>query len=504
MSNHISELEFIQSVEPDGQHTIPDHQSGKLRLTNASRDAGSRSITPLDPREILNEITKHTQGWPVSVAGELIVLTSQRTLQSKKTETQYFAWLYEHFEVEWQSSPAISKAEFFEFCRSNSDQYTDATGFPHYPCVDGVLYQYPSIDEETGGFLDSFINFFSPATESDRELIKAFILTLFWGGPPGSRPAFLITSAGMSIDQGRGFGKTTLLELCGELCGGLLRISQVENVESIRKRIINQADGKPRPRVIAIDNVKTRRFSWADLESMITARQISGQALYRGNGTVDNLHTFALTVNGPSLSKDLAQRVIVLELAKPEFSASWYTDVLDYIEQYRWQIIGDIGECLSAEVHPLPSEGVTRFGTWESEVLCKVNNASEVRELIKQRQKEHDDDDASKAEFGQFLFEQLSNTFHNSVVTEVVPGLFRIPHNRMHTLYTEYSAEKVVGKNAFKKRVEQLGLLSLRCISDPGKARYWLFRMDQQPLTDSQVQQAASGGIPMLEVEDEN
>jgi hypothetical protein len=36
----------------------------------------------------------------------------------------------------------------------------------------------------TGGDLADFVKLFNPATPSDAQLIRAAILTLFWGGPP--------------------------------------------------------------------------------------------------------------------------------------------------------------------------------------------------------------------------------------------------------------------------------------------------------------------------------
>jgi len=484
-SSTTPKLEFVQRFEPKSQADLPPDGTGKIRITNGVMNTKSRSIVPIDPKDILNDIVNYTK-WPVSVAGELVVKSAQSELQVKKTSVEFFAWLYEHFDVDWQKTPAICKAEFFEYCRNNAAQYVEATHFPHFPPVDHVLYCHPSPIPQQGQALDGLINFFNPATNNDRELIKAFILTLFWGGPPGSRPAFLITSNDDSSNQGRGYGKTMLLELCAKLCGGFFKMSQIEKMDSITKRIVNKADKKPRERIIAIDNLKTRRFSWADFESMITSTQISGHALFRGNQSLTALYTYVVTVNGACLAKDFSKRFVIIKLIKPAYSHTWQKEVFQYIEENQWKIIGDIGERLLMEADPLPTEGMTRFGVWELGVLCKVNDAVEVRTLILNRQSEFDDDDANHVEFGQLLFEELKNNHYEQ---EDIPGVRIIAHNVMHEYYQSITGEKV-GKNAFKARIERIGLQSLKCLYQNGKERFWVFQMNREPLTDEQIEQA--------------
>ena len=69
---------------------------------------------------------------------------------------------------------------------------------------------------------------------------------------------------------------------------------------------------------------------------------ISGHRLYHGEGRRSNTLTWTLTLNGASLSKDLAQRVIVVVLDRPEYSPNWEDDVRTYIDEYRWHIFSDI------------------------------------------------------------------------------------------------------------------------------------------------------------------
>lgn len=174
----------------------------------------------------------------------------------------------------------------------------------------------------------------------------------------------------------------------------------------------------------------------------------------------------------------------------------------EYISNKKWEIIGDIKAILSTATHPLPSEGTTRFGLWEHGVLSKISEAVEVRNLIAQRQRDLDDDDANQKEFGRFLFEKLEPMGPLSPSTEVAPGVRRIAHDTMHLLYQEFTGEKV-GKNGFKSKVERYALPSLRCINQPGKARSWLFRIDMLELTPEQLQQANSLPIPAMDEEED-
>jgi len=485
MNNENPELEFISTSVPNNNADPTSHESAKPILTNASGTGKASNYVSVDPEIILAGIVEYTSGWPKCAAGQLIVKSAGGSVRFIKNDTELFAWLYEYFDVSWRASPGVPKSEFFEFCRNNAEQFDDVSKHPHFPPVDRILYDHPEPLYADGEALDQFLNFFSPSTPEDRELIKAFVLTLFWGGEPGQRPAFLITTDGSGPHKGVGAGKTTLVEQCSELCGGCVSTSKNESIEGLKKRILSQANNDSCPRVIEIDNVKTRRFSSAELESLITNRQISGHVMYRGNGSVPNLHTVTITINGANLSKDLAQRCIVIILADAEKSQTWLQDLKDFIENNRWAIIGDIGQLLESEVHPLPDEGSTRWAAWEHAVLSRVNMPETVRALFQARQYMLDDDDANGDEFIKHIQENLGRF-------KIYPkSVANILHDDMHTLLKGFFGESI-GKNVVTKKIEAMGLQCLHQISKPGKARVWLFRRDGGPLTPEQISAAMS------------
>jgi hypothetical protein len=485
MNNENAELEFILESVPEGAVDDTPNESGKLILKNASGTGKASNYVSVDPEIILARIVEHTSGWPKRTACQLIVKSAGGSVRFIKNDTELFAWLYEYFDVSWRASPGVSPKVFFEFCRNNAEQFDDFASYPHFPQIERILYEHPEPLYADGEALDEFLNFFSPSTAEDRELIKAFVLTLFWGGEPGQRPAFLVTTDGSGPHKGVGAGKSILVSRCGELCGGSVSTSQTESIEGLKKRILSQAKNDSRPRVIELDNVKTRRFSSAELESLITSSQISGHVMYRGNGSVPNLHTVAITINGANLSKDLAQRCIVIILAESQKAQTWVQDLKDFIESNRWAIIGDIGQLLESEVHPLPDEGSTRWAAWEYGVLSRVDTPETVRTLIQARQGMLDDDDANGDEFIKHIQENLGRF-------KIYPkSVAKILHDDMHTLLKEFFGEPI-GKNVVTKKIEAMGLQCLHRISKPGKARVWLFRTDGKALTPEQISAAMS------------
>jgi len=98
---------------------------------------------------------------------------------------------------------------------------------------------------------------------------------------------------------------------------------------------------------------------------------------------------YAITINGPALSTDLAQRAITIKLGRPEHSGSWHQKIVKFIADHRKSIIAEILDVLKSE--PATQFVIhSRWGEWESAVLSKVPNAQECQDLIRKRQREID------------------------------------------------------------------------------------------------------------------
>ena len=63
-----------------------------------------------------------------------------------------------------------------------------------------------------------------------------------------------------------------------------------------------------------------------------------------------NTLVWVLTLNGARLTKDIAERCIILKLQRPTFNPTWEAETRSFIEQHRWEIISDIGMLQSKQI----------------------------------------------------------------------------------------------------------------------------------------------------------
>jgi hypothetical protein len=239
-----------------------------------------------------------------------------------------------------------------------------------------------------GRALAELLGRFTPAGPTDAALLKAFFLSLLWGGTPGSRPAWLITSDDDDRRSGRGVGKSTLAKAGARLVGGHIDLAANERMSDVITRLLSP-DALER-RVVLLDNVKSLKFSWAELEALITADSISGHRLYHGEGRRPNTLTVCITLNGASLSRDLAQRCVIVKVKRPAYSGTWEDETVALIESRRWEIIGDILAELRRAAPALDSH--SRWGAWERGVLSRVADPAACQKVIGERQDAVDDD----------------------------------------------------------------------------------------------------------------
>lgn len=313
---------------------------------------------------------------------------SNKVIKCAKT-AQFFALMHTFKNgVNWSDSTpnGITKAEMFHLALDKAEEYYDISDLPHFPKMEKVYYSN-NIEALNTGKLDELLNFFTYASENDRCLVKAAFATAFWGGPPGSRPAFVIDGIEDDPQQNRGIGKTTLVDVVSMLAGEKFTdLSTKLDLEDCKKRLLSAES-----RIVRFDNIKTMKLSSEAIESLITSRFISGHKMHIGNTSRINLFTYFLTFNGASFSKDMAQRCILIRLKRPEKIAGWEMKIMNFIKENRTEIIQDIGFYLSKpdDKNFIPK---TRFALWEVGVLSKFSNSDCIDEVVK-RQGESDDDD---------------------------------------------------------------------------------------------------------------
>lgn len=242
-------------------------------------------------------------------------------------------------------------------------------------CGDSTANRLLSI---SGHALDELVARFCPKTDADRELIRAAVITPMYGGQPGTSPAFAIDSN--DGDAGRGVGKTTLAVMIGELFGGALMFGTRDDRARTLKRLLTPS--MRTARIAIIDNAKGKLPS-EYLEALITARTLSGYANYVGESRRPNNIKWFLTANGLELSKDLAQRVVCIDLAAPMYDARWWEDTLALINKRRDEIFADIRELLRFSSPPL--KRLTRWASWETAVLSRMQDAEGLQTVISER-----------------------------------------------------------------------------------------------------------------------
>lgn len=344
----------------------------------------------LSGAEIHGMLNSAVDGWPKRIGSSLFILADDRH-RFVQSPSEFFGWLANKgVTYDWidRGMCVLSKSEFLAYLTHTAEAFETISNLPHFPPRERCFYYgepLPDVGEEV---LDEFLGFFNPATETDRCLLKAAFMTLFWGAGGGARPAFVLSAEDDETDKlaGRGVGKTTLTDLMGELAGGILEVGKDDKADDVKRRLLTSTV----ERIVRFDNVKGSKFSSADFEALITAPFVSGHRLYKGNQAVPNLFTYVFTFNDAAFSKDMAQRAILVRLKRPDYTDNWKDKVESFLKNQRLGIIAGI----KAAFDRVPAETDTylRFGKWTKEVLLRTGPAAIVHE-IKQAQDEVDRDD---------------------------------------------------------------------------------------------------------------
>jgi len=384
-------------------------------LTNADFEAGNNgekgAIYPADLGLMLFRLLELTNGQPCRVNNNLFVDDKDHGLSWLESPSQLSAYLKRTTgPVKFYRAPGcVTMEELFHELKRTARQYVAVENLPHQPPFQTHYYTHKAEDisgtVSTGSHLQELVDRFCPETPEDRALIQAAFMTPGWGGLPGARPAFVITA-----DAGRGTGKTSLAQAVGQLWGGILSFSHREDAARILTRLLSTTEALSK-RVCLLDNVKTLKFSWSELEAWITAANIGGHKMYIGEASRPNNLTWFITLNGASLSTDMAQRSVIIKLRKPEHSAKWEDGIRAFIEDHRASIIADILAALSSPKKQLKE--FTRWGRWEDEILQRLPNPNRLQALIEERQGTVDVEEEEAGEIEVYFAEQLKRNGHN-------------------------------------------------------------------------------------------
>ena len=309
---------------------------------------------------------------------------SIRTLDSTE---EFFAYMHEKASIRWppkgdvkdpstrEFRTAPTKGEAFRAMTANIEpNYESIEMMPHQPRREKSYYVDCELPKSDGKALREFIDHLNPATEMDRILMVACLLSMLWGGPDGKRPGFIFTSDNVAA------GKTTTANMLAQVVGGSIMMEEGEDWQNFLQRLLS--DNALSKRVVLIDNVRGR-LARSCLESIITAPQIDGKRMFFGQYQRPNTLTWLITSNSPSLSDDLTDRCVIIKIGKPKHAVkhdSWWTK---FIENYRAALISDCVAMLKRGPQcTVDDDRYDRWGPWIDGVLRCFIEAPEVLDYI--------------------------------------------------------------------------------------------------------------------------
>ncbi len=234
------------------------------------------------------------------------------------------------------------------------------------------------------------------------------------------------------------------------------------------KRLLSSTDCSTQ-RVILIDNVKTHRFSWADVEALITSDRINGRKLYIGDGSRPNHFVVAITLNGASLSKDMAQRCIIVKLRRPKSTDAWESETAAFIEENRQAILGDLVAHLKRPVPRLSS--FSRWGAWEAATIARLANPESLQRLIRERANEVDDDQEEANLIREAIADEIRDRGHGDPNEMTV----RIPCRTMVEIVNRALQERLTATAVGTKLKALAGSIAEIKKCSNGKRRFWLW-----------------------------
>lgn len=374
-------------------------------------DDGKPVFFPRTLPTIIDEIRRLMGDWPRRVGEALFVPNAIGQVDWLGSVAATFGYLQSRSQVFWRSgSGFVTKEETVAELRRTTTQHVAVEVLPHEPSLPGHFYCCGEVSPGDGRHLQALLDRFTPATDVDRDLMQAAIMTLFWGGAGGTRPAFLITGP-----DGRGSGKSKTAAMLSLLAGGLMEFGGRDEIDRVKTRLLS-AEGLTKRGAI-LDNIKSLKFSWAELEGLITSPAVSGHRMFVGEASRPNTITWFITLNGPSLSSDMAQRVITIHVLRPVYTGTWEDDTRAFIEEHRSAIIADVIAALRCT--PRPLQTFMRWGSWENAILARLPNPQDAQRIIAERQAELDADSEEANTIEEFFADQLRRLDYDTERKEV-------------------------------------------------------------------------------------
>lgn len=340
------------------------------------------------PRKVGEQLFDHDRD-----TGEICYLYKQDSV---------FAWIQRKSKcrVDWsRNDGCVTRGELYEGLYAAAKRYEAISHVPDWPVRSDVYYAYPEMPapDPEHKYFEGFVDFFNPAGDLYRILLKTFITSPLFYRYGISRPLWIIDS-----EDGAGTGKTTAVELIAQLYNGtpikMDKQDMIKNPGEIIKRILS-SEGRQK-RIALMDNV-TGAFSCRNLAEMVTEESISGRPAFgRGEETRPNNLTYVITANSANIDNDLASRAYYIIFRRPKYDATWKTRVMTYLNKYRFHILADIIDILDSH-KPFELPPCTRCPEFETRILqahCRDTDDYEniIRMLADVRSETNVEDELAK------------------------------------------------------------------------------------------------------------
>jgi hypothetical protein len=392
---------------------------------------------------------------------------------------ELFAWFYSRFEVRWAShdvadstglipqATPISPRQFFSHLRATiQPDYDSVENQPHEPHLPNSFYYHDTLPKPTGNAIEEFREHLNADSPLDRDLLVAAAITPGWGGPPGTRPAFMLTS-----EYGPGSGKTETAELMCGLWGGALGIDETADWGTLSKHVMN--DRNVGRRCLLIDNIK-RPYSHSGLESLITSPEVGGSVLYVGYRKRPNYFTVFMTANVPELSHDLTDRSVLIAMGPPRHGGEWKKWQVEFSATRKEQFVADAIDFLQQPPACTIDDALQdRWSPWLNYVLARFPNGNDLAHHIHLRRGAFDAETGFAKEVANIIrsnVQQISRTNADHARVSVDK---RVIHDRL-------VAAKQISRFANARSVDNrirsaLNLDPLACLAESEEEGYWIW-----------------------------
>ncbi len=264
-------------------------------------------------------------------------------------------------------------------------------------------------------------------------------------------------------------GKSAIAQKVAAVYGGAFGIDAAEPFTRTVSRLLTPSAA--RYRVLIMDNVKTFRLSSAELEALVTNPDVNGHRLYHGQAAVPNYFTPFITLNGPSLSRDVAQRAVPMRFTHAKYRAGWEAEVDAFLAAHRGRLLADLAGVLAQPAAKLAR--ATRWAEWEADVLARVEEPDRCMKLIEERtgalDADREDGDRIRETFLVIMSRSLHcPDAHDRRFLLSSSGLTKLVETALNRRYTAADASaqmKALGVKGFRK-------------SDRNGRRLWLWEGD--------------------------